>query len=307
MSARYPRLISLRERSAEVFGPTLKLGVRPKNLVWIFGVGRSGSTWLQRIMSENEGHAIWNEPMVGQLFGSFYESAGKEHLGRPNFVMSDARRKVWTRSVRNFVLDGAKFTVPPSLGPAPYLVIKEPNGSMGAPVLMEALPESRMILLVRDPRDVVASTLDAAQRGGWLYDWVDESKTGWRENSLADRDPNAFVKMNAGVYLQQIGNAKRAYETHRGRKVQVRYEDLLTDTLGEMQRVYETLEIPVDQKELSRSIEKHSWSNIPEKEKGRGKFYRKAASGCWKEDLTPEQIGIVEQVTAPLLAELYPE
>lgn len=307
MSARYPQLVSLRERSVEVLGPSLGLGVKPGNLVWIFGVGRSGSTWLQRIMGENEGHAIWNEPMVGQLFGGFHESAGKEHLSRPNFIMSDVRRKVWARSVRNFVLDGARFTVPPSLGPTPYLVIKEPNGSMGAPVLMESLPESRMILLVRDPRDVVASTLDAARKGGWLYDWVDESKTGWREDSMADKNPDAFVKMNASVYLQQIGNAKRAYEAHEGRKVLVRYEDLLADTLRQMLRIYEALEIPIDHNDLARSVEKHSWEKIPENEKGQGKFYRKGASGGWREDLTPEQVEIVERVTAPLLTELYPE
>src|SRR3712207_6950789 len=48
-----------------------------------------------------------------------------------------------------------------------YLVVKEPNGSIGAPLLMEALPESRMILLVRDPRDVAASSIDARRKGGW--------------------------------------------------------------------------------------------------------------------------------------------
>jgi hypothetical protein len=63
----------------------------------------------------------------------------------------------------------------------------------------------------------------------------------------------------------------------------------------------------VDERELTRAVEKHAWENIPEKDKGEGKFYRKASPGGWQEDLTPEQAQIVERITAPLLRELYPD
>jgi hypothetical protein len=53
-------------------------------------------------------------------------------------------------------------------------------------------------------------------------------------------------------------------------------------------------------------VEKHSWENIPEDQKGQGKVYRKATPGGWREDLTPEQAEAVERVTSPLLKELYP-
>jgi len=62
----------------------------------------------------------------------------------------------------------------------------------------------------------------------------------------------------------------------------------------------------VDEGELSRIVEKHSWENIPEDQKGEGKFYRKASPGGWREDLTPKQAETVERITAPLLKELYP-
>nr|MBA4117129.1 sulfotransferase domain-containing protein [Rubrobacter sp.] len=68
-----------------------------------------------------------------------------------------------------------------------------------------------------------------------------------------------------------------------------------------------SLEIPVDDEALRRVVEKHSWENIPEDEKGEGKFYRKATPGGWREDLTPKQVEIVERVTAPLLEEFYPD
>ncbi|MGH3087179.1 MAG: hypothetical protein ACRDSJ_07665 [Rubrobacteraceae bacterium] len=40
--------------------------------------------------------------------------------------------------------------------------------------------------------------------------------------------------------------------------------------------------------------------------KGEGKFYRKASPGGWREDLTKEQITIVEETTGSLLEEFYP-
>jgi Sulfotransferase domain len=62
----------------------------------------------------------------------------------------------------------------------------------------------------------------------------------------------------------------------------------------------------VDEGELERVVEKHSWENIPEEEKGEGKFYRKATPGGWREDLSPEQAEAIERITAPLMKELYP-
>jgi hypothetical protein len=44
-------------------------------------------------------------------------------------------------------------------------MITEPKDAVDAPLLTEALSESRMILLVRDLRDVISSLLDAAREG----------------------------------------------------------------------------------------------------------------------------------------------
>jgi len=73
-----------------------------------------------------------------------------------------------------------------------------------------------------------------------------------------------------------------------------------------MKRIYSELEIEVDDEEIARAVEKHSWENIPEEKKGPDKFYRKASPGGWREDLTPDQAKTVERITAPLLAEFYP-
>ena len=160
-----------------------------------------------------------------------------------------------------------------------------------------------MIFLIRDPRDVVASSMDARSEGSFLQ----ERRDGQRRTSRPDRNPNAYARLRANSYVQQIEKTKQAYEAHGGRKVMVRYEDLRADTLNTMKRIYSALEISVDEAELARSVEKHSWENIPEEEKGEGKKRRKAKPGGWREDLTPRQVEIVEDITAPLLNEFYPD
>ncbi len=278
-------------------------GVKPENVVWIFGTGRSGNTWLSSMM-EDVGHAVWKEPAIGKLFGDFYYGSRMSQRGNAKFVLGDPQKDVWLGSIRRFVLDGVGGRFP-ELGEDAYVIVKEQPGSIGAPLLMEALPESRMILLVRDPRDVVASWLDGGSEGGWHRSNV--AKKALNEEGLQKfENPSARVKGLARHYLKNVGSAAEAYDAHKGPKVLVRYEELRSDTLGTMRRIYSTLGIEVDEGELERVVKKHSWENIPEDQKGEGKFYRKATPGGWREDLTPEQARIAEEVTRPLLEKFYP-
>jgi hypothetical protein len=151
-----------------------------------------------------------------------------------------------------------------------------------APFLMEALPETRMILLVRDPRDVVASSLDATRKESWQK-WGGGSVG----RSLSDERPEAVARRSAKKDLRNMENASRAFDAHAGPKAIVLYEELRSDTLETMRRLYSALGIEVDEKELARAVERHAWETIPEDMKGQGKFYRKASPGGWREDLTP--------------------
>ncbi len=272
--------------------------VRAEQLIWMFGHSRTGSTWLSWMMAELENQERWHEPYVGMLFGSFmYQRLKGSHklLNNPTFILGEPYREVWLRSIKNFVLEGAAARHP-ELREDQYLVVKEPNGSIGAPLLMEATPESRMIFLIRDPRDVIASRLDAFRQGSW----TERS----RDYSTARKLAKGTRRL-AQDYVRIVSKVQEAYEAHPGEKALVRYEDLRHDTVNTMKSMYAALEVEADEAQLEAAVEKHSWEKIPDSEKGRDKFFRKGQPGSWKDDLSPEQIKLIEKMTGPILSKYY--
>lgn len=201
--------------------------LKPRNLLWIFGAGRTGSTWLSAMMGEMPGHGVWFEPMVGELFDPDRMQVGVR--GGQDFVFADRYRRQWLRSIRRFVLDAANVRFPE---PPEVLVVKEPHGSAGAPLLSAALPQSRFVLLVRDPQDTIASALERYLHGAWRGTG---GKGMYRE---PETTPDGFVEQAARSYLRHVSAAKSAYDAHAGPRAMLRYEDLKADPLSEMRRVY---------------------------------------------------------------------
>jgi hypothetical protein len=273
-------------------------GIKPENIVWILGSGRTGSTWLGRMMGELRHHALWHEPYVGEIFGTaYYVRSWDWQRERKDYILSRPYKQLWLKTMRALVLEGAEARHPEAGG---YLVIREPHGSVAAPLLMEAFPESRLVFLVRDPRDVVASRLDAHKKDSWTNKLM-----GKDEETLADTNPDAFARAAAEMYARDVQQVMRAYDAFAGRKALVRYEDLRADTFQELKKMYSSLNIPVGENRLRRVVEKHDWENIPDDRKGLGKSHRKASPGSWREDLTPRQVAIVEEITGPILDTFY--
>ena len=288
-------------------GPAEVPAISDDKIVWMFGTRRTGSTWLGFMLRELPGGAKWGEPLIGELIGGFYERFSDRTA--PNFIFSPEHRDLWLGWIQRLVCEGAAARFPRLIDGDGFVVIREPHGTLGAPLLCEALPRSRVLVLVRDPRDVIASITDAHTEGAWLGEKAKQRGRVPRAEGehVARRDPVGFARTRAERITREFAAAREAYEAHSGPKVLTRYEDLRADTFSELRRICTELELPGDDDEIRAAVDAHAWENVPEEEKGSGKFHRKATPGGWREDLVAEQVEAVEKAAAEVLDEYYPD
>jgi hypothetical protein len=178
------------------------------------------------------------------------------------------------------------------------MLIKEPNGSQSADVIMNALPRSRFLFLLRDGRDVVDSELASNLEGSWVSRMFAGS-TGVREE-----ERRAFVEQSAYKWLWRTEVVQEAYSRHPGPKHLVRYEDLRGDPLPHLRRIYDWLGLQIDEAALSATIHRHTFEEMPDEDRGEGQFSRAAKPGYWRESLSPEEQSVVASVIGPKLREL---
>jgi len=266
-------------------------------LVWIFGSPRSGSTWLARLLTQLTGGIQINEPLigahlglsVGNLLGTPVDGdplVVSQMASRDSYFFCDDARDTWRPLLRALVLGGFA----PAIAGRPGLVIvKEPWGSTGAQVLMHALPESRLLFLVRDGRDVVDSLIDGAD-GGWITD---------RLGARIDDRSRTILEASL-MWVRSIEATQRAFDLHPAAlRLQLNYESLLTDTTAELQRIAAWLEIDRD---AVRPIVERSQLSLRGRTSGRKRFFRSAHPGLWRDHLAPDEKEIAQRVMGPTLA-----
>src|SRR6266511_2246593 len=286
-------------------------------LVWIFGSPRSGSTWLLQLLAEHEAVVPVNEPLIGQYLGPFlsdFPGAIASDLDASNFTLSRIRRDdrahifsaefsdVWIpllgkllrgRYLAHAVRYPARVPLSRTL-----VVVKEPNGSQSADLIMAALPRARLLFLLRDGRDVVDSELAANIEGSW----VTKEFPGFA--GIAKEDRLAFVVQSAHKWLWRTEVVQETSEAHHGPKYLVRYEDLSRDPKNELRSLFEWLEITPNAHELTGWIQRHAFDQVSEAQRGPTEFFRAAQPGLWRDSLTAEEQLAVEQIIGAKLREL---
>jgi hypothetical protein len=193
-------------------------------LIFAFGSRRSGTFWLQRIItahpevsdvpSESELFSLGIGPLFERFHHGVRSSPSVGQMWVPRDVLIDATRDFCDRLLGVHLDPGAR-----------YLSERTPAHAGAVSLIAEVYPDAHLIHIIRDGRDVARSL--AAR--DWGPDSIRAAARMWKEAVLgarADAPPDRYLE--------------------------VRYEDLLADPRAGALRLYEWLGLRVDDDVVDR-------------------------------------------------------
>jgi Sulfotransferase family len=288
----------------------------PGRLAWIFGSSRSGSTWLLRMLSKLERVIPIDDPHLGHHLGVWrpIPLAGATAKDPPklgtladykrekrDYLFSDRYRDVWLPQLRDRISARFEAQAADQVAEAggverPIVVVKEP-GSHAADTIMDLFPQSCLIFLLRDGRDVVDSWLDAYRDGSWA------TEEGAYPVDEAGRP--APIRWQASVWLHRTEVVQETYDrTDPERRVLIRYEEMRVDPVTALKRICGALGIEADDAELTRIAAQNEFSQVPDSRKGEGQEIRRAKPGGWAAHMSRDEIVEMHKILAEKLDEL---
>jgi hypothetical protein len=218
-----------------------------------------------------------------------------------DYLFSDRFRHTWMPQLRDlisarFAAQAAEDIVAVDGIDRPIVVVKEP-GSHAADTIMDLFPQSSLIFLLRDGRDVVDSWLDAYRDGSWA---TDEGAY-----PLDDTGRSALIRWQASVWLHRTEVVQETYaRTEPKRRVLIRYEEMRADPGAALRKICATLGIEASGGSLDEIAAANEFSRVPESHKGAGREIRRAEPGGWATHMSHEEILEMHEILAEKLDEL---
>jgi len=268
--------------------------VLEKEYIFIIGSPKSGSTWLQNMISA---HPLVSTTVELTLFNRYIHplveswnfeqnniEKGLWYQGLP-FILSedefyDFLKELLIKAYKKVYLKNPKAT---------HIVDKHPGYSFHTDIINMLLPGARFIHIIRDGRDVISSMIAAYKNIGYGTSNIEYSTKAWKEH---------------------YSSARKAKKL-KNRYIEIKYEDLQKDSFKTLLRVFEFCKLKTNNKQLKTIIANHEFKKMKSKRQHTDKqvkthkaFYRKGKTGSWREDLSVSQRYIFHLYGDKLLIDL---
>jgi len=256
-------------------------------------MGRSGTTWLGRELLSYNTHYIHEPRLTAHLGAIAALGDGKRsrridlHKEEENYFFSNKFKTTWKFFLRKLILNRFYSQV---VDLEKKVIIKEADVIDTSDIISDCFPNSKIIILVRDGRDVLDSSINGRQKDGWMT----KSMNGIPIN---EKKRSRFIRNRSQFWVNLTENLLRTHTKHtNGFVYLVKYEDMLKDTQNELEKIYKFLEINISKDKIQNIVTKYDFSKIPAREKGSGKFYRSASPGLWREHFSDEEQNMMNEI-----------
>jgi len=263
-----------------------------KNITWLFGAARSGTTWLALELLSYGTKRI-SEPQLERHLSVTLGIQNFRYIDNPqknsSYFFSEEYKKTWMFFLRKLILNRIYAEVKST---DKKIIIKE-LATMGAvDILSECMKNSKIIILLRDGRDVVDSSVEATSQDGFMT-----KKLGSNKQNRAEK-----IRGQSTVWIFATKNLIKTYDMKpKEMRYKIKYEDLRKNTLGDLEKIYKFLEIDIPKDELQKIVTKFTFENLPPEFRGPGKLARSATPGKWKENFNDEEKKVMEEIMGPTL------
>lgn len=280
-------------RTAEQERSTLKAG--EEQIAWIIGCGRTGSTWLAEMLGDLPRIRRWHEPYFGRFCQHLHDRP-EERERRGSFFFK-RHEKIWISGLRELFFSMVRDRYP-QFG-RHSLVVKEVNAPEFYPWLHRVFPGVRLILLQRDPYDVLDSYLDLQRPGSWNESFGDQQVTAEMTTGR--------VKQAAVHIRNTISSSLQTFDAFPiDQRICLSYEQLLENAAPHLKACAKLVSIDVDSTSIQEVVDKHRFARYEKKHTGPLQFRRRGQAGGWKdsEHFDGEVFEIAKQLLGPLRSRL---
>jgi hypothetical protein len=264
-----------------------------KRIVFLVGGPRSGTTWLQLLLSRSPRIATANETHLFTGYTRSLFSAWNQHqrnvraLGL-HHLMSEEE---YLDLIRNFACK-IMLRILGKKPEASIILEKTPDHVLHWNNILKIFPNAFFLHIVRDPRSVVSSLCAAGT--GWGRQW-------------ASRE----VLVNCETWIKYVAESKNL-KAATNNFLQVTYEDLWQNGEKTLMSAFSWLGVQITFDECKKILDECQIANL------RGnrleaapwdltaepkEFYRKGGTENWRSELTPREAFLIEHLARDLMSE----
>jgi len=267
--------------------------LRGYKLVFLVGSPRSGTTWLQLLLSRSPAVATAIETdLFTQFMRPLVEQWNHDRMtGRLTGLtklLSDEEFRGLLRSTSAFVF--AKIAQ--SKSSATVILEKTPHHVNYGREILDMWPEAHFIHIIRDPRSVAASLRVASKT--WASQWASAKISRSCEGWIAD--------VSNG---RQIRSATQNYH-------EVFYHELISDGPDIVMRLLNKLGVASSLEDCQRYVDECNIRNLkagkldnaPWDIKTSKVSFGSGTTDSWRAELSAWEIALVEHLAGPLMSEL---